>query len=124
LLLSVVVHPANVQDTNGAFPVMRAALQKHPSISKFLADGGYQLPRLSAALAEISTATLTIVKRPQTQKGFAVLPKRWIVERTFAWISNCRRLAKDHERHIKSAIAFVKLAMIKIMLRRLARANM
>jgi transposase len=95
--------------------------QKHPSISKFLADGGYQLPRLSAALAEISSATLTIVKRPQTQKGFVVLPKRWIVERTFAWISNCRRLAKDYERHIKSAIAFVKLAMIKIMLRRLAR---
>jgi hypothetical protein len=56
LLLSVVVHPANVQDSNGAFPVMRAALQKHPSISKFLADGGYQLPRLSAALAEISVS--------------------------------------------------------------------
>ena len=52
-----------------------------------------------------------------------MLPKRWIVERTFAWISNCRRLAKGYERHIKSAIAFVKLAMIKIMLRRLVREN-
>ncbi len=121
MLLGLKVQPASVQDIIGAFPVMQAALQKHPSIQKFLADGGYQLPRISAALAEIGSATLSIVKRPQSQGGFVPLPKRWIVERTFAWISNCRRLARDYERHIKSGAAFVKLAMIKIMLRRLAR---
>ena len=76
---------------------------------------------VSAALAEIGSATFSIVKRPQGQSGFVPLPKRWVVERTFAWISNCRRLARDYERHIKSVAAFVKLAMIKIMLRRLAR---
>jgi len=121
MLLGLKVQPANVQDSIGAFPVMQAALQKHPSIETFLADGGYQTPQISAALAKISDATFTIVKRPQRQTGFIPLPKRWIVERTFAWISNCRRLARDYERYIKSAVAFVKLAMIKIMLRRLAR---
>ena len=110
-----------MQDNHGAFPVMQQALQKHPTLSLFLADGGYQLPKLSAALAEIGTAKLAIVKRPQQQKGFVVLPKRWIVERTFAWISRCRRLARDYECRAKTTMAFVKLAMIKLMLRRLAR---
>jgi transposase len=121
MLVSVKVHPANVQDNHGAFPVLQEAVRKHPSLTKFLADGGYQTPKISAALAEITNATLKIVKRPQAQKGFVPLPKRWIVERTFAWISRCRRLARDYECQIKSAIAFVKLAMIRIMLRRLTR---
>lgn len=110
-----------MQDNHGAFPVLREAVRKHPSLTKFLADGGYQTPKISAALAEISNATLKIVKRPQLQKTFVPLPKRWIVERTFAWISRCRRLARDYECLIKSAVAFVKLAMIRIMLRRLTK---
>jgi transposase len=81
------------------------------------------LPQISASLARIGSATLSIVKRPQGQTGFAVLPKRWILKRMFARISNRRRLAKDYERHIKSAVAFVKLAMIKTMLRRFAQGN-
>lgn len=110
-----------MQDNHGAVPVLQEAVRKHPSLTKFLADGGYQTPKISKALAEITTATLKIVKRPQAQKGFVPLPKRWIVERTFAWISRCRRLARDYECHIKSAMAFVKLAMIRIMLRRLTK---
>jgi transposase len=121
LLVSIKVHPANVQDNHGAVPVLQEAVRKHPSITKFLADGGYQPLKLSEALAEITNAPLKIVKRSQVQKGFVPLPKRWIVERTFAWISRCRRLARDYECKIRSAIAFVKLAMIRIMLRRLAK---
>lgn len=110
-----------MQDNHGAFPVLREAVCKHPAITKFLADGGYQPYKISADLAEITNATLKIVKRPDTQKGFVPLPKRWIVERTFAWISRCRRLARDYECKITSAMAFIKLAMIRIMLRRIAR---
>lgn len=110
-----------MQDNHGAFPVLQEAVRKHPSIAKFLADGGYQPHKLSEALAEITKAPLKIVKRPQAQKGFVPLPKRWIVERTFAWISRCRRLARDYECKIRSAVAFVKLAMIRIMLRRLTK---
>lgn len=110
-----------MQDNHGAVPVLQEAVRKQPSIAKFLADGGYQPHQLSAELAKISNAPLKIVKRSDAQKGFVPLPKRWIVERTFAWISRCRRLARDYECHIKSAMAFVKLAMIRIMLRRLTR---
>ena len=68
------------------------------------------------------TWTIDIVKRPDTATGFEVVPKRWIVERTIAWISRCRRLARDFERYARTVAAFVRLAMIRIMLRRLAPA--
>ncbi len=87
--------------------------KKHPSIQNSspmaaISSHGYQQHSPKSA-----AATLSIVKRPQSQGGFVPLPKRWIVERTFTWISNCRRLARDYERHIKSGATFVKLAMIK-----------
>jgi transposase len=73
---------------------------------------------LAADIAKTGTWKLEVVKRPEPH-CFVVLPKRWIVERTFAWISRCRRLAKDFERYTRSAVAFIQLAMIRIMLRRL-----
>ena len=116
------MHPANVQDSNGALPVLHQALAKYPSLTRLYADGGYQVPRLSAELARLGTCQFTIVKRSDPHR-FVVLPKRWIVERSFAWISRFRRLARDYERYARVSIAFIRLAMIRIMLRRVTIQN-
>ena len=119
LLLSVVVHPADIQDRDGAYEVLRQARRLFPFIERIFADGGYRGDKMARVVAHTGTWKLEIVRR-SVAAGFEVLPKRWIVERTFAWISRCRRLAKDFERYARTTIAFVRLAMIRIMLRRLA----
>ena len=81
-----------------------------------------QLKQFTKVVADTGTWELEIVSRAELHK-FVILPKRWIVERTFAWISRNRRLARDFERHASTVVAFVRLAMIRIMLRRLARLN-
>jgi len=91
-----------------------------PFIERIFADAGYQGPKTAAAIAKSGTWKLEIVKRCELHR-FVVLPKRWIVERTLAWISHNRRLARDFERYARSAAAFIRLAMIRIMLRRLTR---
>lgn len=121
LLLAVVVHPASVQDRDGAEAVLREARRLFPFLERVIADAGYQGPRMAAAVARTGAWTLEIVRRCD-QHRFVVLPKRWIVERTLAWISRNRRLARDYERHARKAVAFVRLAMIRLMLRRLAAA--
>jgi len=119
--LSVVVHPASVQDRDGAGLVLNQRTRRlFPFIERIFADAGYQGSTAAAALAKTGTWTLEIVKRNELHR-FVVLPKRWIVERTLAWISRNRRLARDFERYARSAAAFVRLAMIRIMLRRLTR---
>jgi transposase len=119
--LSVVVHPASVQDRDGAGLVLDQRTRRlFPFIERIFADAGYQGSTAAAALAKTGTWTLEIVKRNELHR-FVVLPKRWIVERTLAWISRNRRLARDFERYARSAAAFVRLAMIRIMLRRLTR---
>ena len=119
LLLSVIVHPADVQDRDGAFQVLRQARRMFPFIERIFADGGYAGPKMALVAWRTGTWRLQIVKRSDAA-GFEVLPKRWIVERTFAWISRNRRLARDFERYATTVAAFVRLAMIRIMLRRLA----
>jgi transposase len=94
-----------------------------PFIEHIFADGGYRGPKAATAAALTGSWIIDIVKRPDTAIGFEVLPKRWIVERTLAWISRCRRLARDFERYATTVAAFVRLAMIRIMLRRLTRSN-
>jgi transposase len=89
-----------------------------PFIERIFADANYQGPKLAAAVAKSGTWVIEIVRRNDVPR-FEVLPKRWIVERTLAWISRCRRLAKDFERHSRIAAAFIRLAMIRLMLRRL-----
>jgi transposase len=89
-----------------------------PFIEVIYADGGYRGPTMAAVAAKTGTWRLEIVKRNDVPR-FEVLPKRWIVERTFAWISRCRRLARDFERHVRTVVAFIRLAMIRLMLRRL-----
>jgi transposase len=119
LLLSVVVHPADVQDRDGAFHLLRRTRRLFPFIKRIFADGGYAGRRMALVIWRTGAWKLEIVKRSDAT-GFEVLPKRWIVERTFAWISRNRRLARDFERYATTVAAFVRLAMIRIMLRRLA----
>ncbi|HTS55865.1 MAG TPA: IS5 family transposase [Burkholderiales bacterium] len=119
LLLNVVVHSADIQDRDGARLVLdRRTRRLFPFIERIFADAGYHAAKTARAVARTGTWKLEIVKRSELHR-FVVLPKRWIVERTLAWISRCRRLAKDFERHARMAAAFIRLAMIRLMLRRL-----
>lgn len=121
-MLSVVVHPADIQDRDGAALVLNKRTRRlFPFIERIYADGGYQGPRVRAAAARTGTWKIEIIKRSDTAKGFVVLPKRWVVERTLAWISRNRRLSRDFERYATTVTAFIRLAMIRIMLRRLTR---
>jgi transposase len=123
LLLNVVIHAADVQDRDGARLVLdRRTRRLFPFIERIFADAGYQGPALAAAVAKTGTWTLEIVKRNELHR-FVVLPKRWIVERTLAWISRNRRLARDFERYARTVAAFIRLAMIRLMLRRLTRPS-
>ena len=93
-----------------------------PFIERIFADAGYQGPKTAAVMTRTGRWAIEIVKRSEMH-NFVVLPKRWIVERTLAWISRNRRLSRDFERHATTTAAFVRLAMIRIMLRRLARTS-
>ena len=91
-----------------------------PFLLKLYADGGYQGPAFRHAVMKIlARVNVEIVKRSDQAKGFVVLPKRWVVERTFAWLGRCRRLAKDWENLNRKALAFLRLASIRLMLRKL-----
>jgi len=115
-----VVHPACVQDRDGAYLLLRRSRRLFPFVETIFAHGGYPGPKMTTALANTGTWKLEIVKRTELHR-FVVLPKRWVVERTFAWIARNRRLARDFERHARTVAAFIRLAMIRIMLRRLTR---
>ena len=118
MLLAARVTAANVQDGHGAGPLLQQALQRHPTLRCILGDQLYGGPVVAKAMAELSPAwRFETVRKPRGQIGFAPLPKRWVVERSFAWISRCRRLGRDVERYQRTALAFLLLAM----LRRLAR---
>lgn len=121
-MLRVVVHPADVQDRDGAALVLdRPTRDRLPAVEIVFADRGYQGPKAATVLAAAGGWRLEIVRPDPGTRGFAVLPKRWIVERTLAWLRRNRRLARDLEHLARTAEALVKLAMIKIMLRRCAR---
>jgi transposase len=122
-LLNVVVHAADVQDRDGARLVLdRRTRRRFPFIERIFADAAYQGSALAAVVAKTGTWTLEIVKRNELHR-FVVLPKRWIVERTLAWISRNRRLARDFERYARTVAAFIRLAMIRLMLRRLTKPS-
>ena len=120
LLLHALVHSADIQDRDGGVLVMATLFGLYPFLLKLYADGGYQGPIFRSAVRKIlRQVDVEIVKRSDTAKGFAVLPKRWIVERTIAWLNRCRRLAKDWENLNRKALAFLRLASIRLMLRKL-----
>ena len=120
LLMHAIVHAADIQDRDGGALVMSTLFGLYPFLLKLYADGGYQGAQFQRALKKIiGRVNLEIVKRSDQAKRFVVLPKRWIVERTFAWLGRCRRLAKDWECLNRKALAFLKLASIRLMLRKL-----
>lgn len=119
LMVGLVIHAADVQDRDGAPAVLKSILKRWPWLRHVFADGGYAGPKLRGALQKVGKFTLEIIKRSDSVKGFEVLPRRWVVERTFAWLGRCRRLAKDWECLNTTALAFLKLASIRLMIRRL-----
>jgi len=114
------VLPANIQDRDSTRDLLRRVRRRFPFIDRIFADAGYQGPKMAKTIASTGAWQIEIVKRTDLQR-FIVLPKRWIVERTFAWISRNRRLARDFERYATTVAAFVRLAMIRLMLKRLTR---
>ncbi|WP_298370751.1 IS5 family transposase [Azospirillum sp.] len=122
LVLHAIVHAADSQDRDGGVLVMATLFGMYPFLLKLYADGGYQGPQFQAALKRVvRRVNVEIVKRSDAAKGFTVLPKRWIVERTIGWLNRCRRLAKDWECLNRSALAFLRWSSIRIMLRRLCQ---
>jgi putative transposase len=122
LVLAVVVHSAGIQDRDGAKLALQQVLNAFPRLRLIWADGGYA-GQLIAWVAAFGGWVLEIVKRSDDVKGFVVLPRRWVVERTFGWLMKFRRLCKDYEETTKSSEAWIRLAMIHIMARRLATST-
>ena len=118
---ALAVLPANYQDRDVVAFLLKTATARLPTIERAVADGGYQGAATAAQVKAEAGIDLDIVKRSDNATGFHVLPKRWIVERTFGWLGRCRRLAKDFENRSRTHAAFVILAMIRIMLRRIIR---
>ncbi|MDE2238807.1 MAG: IS5 family transposase [Rhodospirillales bacterium] len=122
-LVGLVIHSADIQDRDGAPAVLKSIRRKYPRLRHVFADGGYAGPKLKGRLEKTGKWTMQIVKRSDTAEGFELLPRRWVVERTFAWLSRCRRLAKDFEATIASATAWVLLAHIRILTRKVTRKS-
>ena len=120
-LVFILVHAADIQDRDGAVDVLKAARFRFPWLQHVFADGGYAGDKLKDALAPMGKQTLEIIKRSDTAKGFELLPRRWVVERTFAWLARCRRLAKDWETSIASSTAWAHIASIRMIIRRTAK---
>ena len=118
--MHALVHSADIQDRDGGVLLMATLFGPYPFLLKLYADGGYQGAEFQAAVKRtMAHVDVEIVKRSDGAKGFVVLPKRWLVERTFAWLNRCRRLAKDWECLNRKALAFLRLASIRLMLRKL-----
>lgn len=114
------MHPADIQDRDGGIMLLATLFGAQPFLKTLFADAAYQGPRFDGALAKVLPDVKTeIVKRSDQVKGFVVLPKRWIVERTIAWLNRCRRLAKDWENLNRKGLAFLRLASIRLMLRKI-----
>jgi transposase len=122
LPVGMIVTPANVQDRDAAPDLLASLGSAFPWLHHIFADGGYAGPKLRDALNNLGDWTLEIVKRSDAAKGFILLPRRWVVERTFAWLNRNRRLAKDVEATIESAVTWLFIASVKLMSRRLAVA--
>jgi transposase len=121
LLLAVQVHPANIQDVHGAVPLLASLRKRFPRLQHIFADRVYRGKQLLHALSRCGPWTIAIVERPAGVKGFMLLPRRWVVERTFAWFGRCRRLAKDFERSVETERAWLLVAHLRLLIRRLAR---
>ena len=121
LLLALLVHPANVQDSHGAVPLLTSLGRCFPKLRHIFADRVYRGDKLLNAIAGLGKWTIDIVTRSQSVGTFKAEPRRWVIERTFAWFGRNRRLAKDFEATIASAEAWIIIASVRLLSRRLAR---
>lgn len=121
LMVGLMVHSADIQDRDGAPDLLKSIRNRWPWLLHVFADGGYAGDKLKKRLQKRGKWKLEIIKRTDKAKGFEILPRRWVVERTFAWLGRCRRLAKDFETSIASAEAWITIAHIRMLTRRLAR---
>ena len=121
-MLGLSVTPASVQDRDGFLPLLKQVRRLFVFLKRLFADGGYSGTETAAAVRRIGGMGLEVVRRSDQARGFVLLAKRWIVERTFGWLGRCRRLAKDFEHLTRTQLAFVQLARIRLMMRRIARA--
>ena len=116
------MHAADIQDRDGGVLLMSTVFGLYQFLLKLYADGGYQGPQFQQGLQNVcQQINVEIVKRSEAAKKFVVLPKRWIVERTIAWLNRCRRLAKDWECLNRSALAFLHWASVRLMVRKLCQ---
>jgi putative transposase len=120
LILGVVITSANVTDRDGAILIFDQIDDKFPRLEVIVADQAYAGAEYTSNVQQTYPRQLKIIKRDKGSKGFQVLPSRWIVERTFGWLNHFRRLSKDYERQPQTSENFIYVAMISIMLRRLA----
>jgi len=120
LPVGMIVHPGDVQDRDGAPDLLASVRSAFPWLRHVFADGAYAGDKLKGALEQLGEWTIEIVKRSDAAKGFVLLPRRWVVERTFAWLNRNRRLAKDFEATVESAMTWLYIASVKLMSRRLA----
>jgi transposase len=119
--MHAIVHAADIQDRDGGILLLATLFGLYPFLLKLYADGGYQGPKFQQGLARVCReVNVEIVRRCDAGK-FVVLPKRWIVERTIAWLNRCRRLSKDWECLNQNALAFLRWASVRLMLRRLCQ---
>lgn len=121
-LLSAEVHSAGVQDRDKAKDIIADTMESFPTVSRFFADGGYAGDKVACALLNMEPSpTIEIVRRPNKATGFVVIARRWVVERTFAWLDRCRRLAKDWEQTISSSESWLLVASIRRSTRHIAK---
>jgi len=121
LLLGLRLEPANCPERQGAKNLLADALATQPALQKLWVDGGFSGPEFAAWVkTQQPLLAVEVIKRSDDTSGFTVLPKRWVVERSFGWLMHCRRLVRDHEQTTASAAAWIYLAMLRLMLRRLA----
>ena len=124
LVLQALVTPANVQDRDGGTLLFTVLGERFPRLTKLFVDQAYRGPQFAQALGTLRPQLqIEIVTRSDQTTGFVVLPKRWIVEHTLAWLNRCRRLAKDFDNRLRYALAFVHLAAIRLMVRKLCNPN-
>src|SRR6202012_2414454 len=121
LVIAAIVHRADIQDRDGAPQLLATMCRAFPWLRHVFADGGYAGEKLRRTPSRLGRWTLDIVKRSDTAQGFQPLPRRWVVERTIAWLNRNRRLAKDFEATIESAQAWLFIASVKLLSRRIAR---
>jgi putative transposase len=123
LLMAVQVTGANVQDQHQVYALVEAGKQRSPRLKRVWVDDGYQGNQVAEEISTDFQVALTIVPKPAGSKGFTLVPRRWVVERTFAWLGRYRRLSKDYEYLGQTSETMITLAMTHLMLKRLARAG-